>query len=342
MSCSSPTGPVNIIPTERTCLKKCQFRYNFKKTPIGVSVKQTYISIMPKAISGDPEIIYRSTASTDCPSSAGPNNYAIKELQIYRPSIHTYGTKKTHAKAELIIKFDNQIPNSKNLIVCIPITDKNGSQPSASEAIAHIIKFLGRGGGDEEGIINGYNFNLNSFIPQQKGFYAYTASFPSKFCTKCVDYIVYDVNDAAISLDNSILLKIQNLIHETKIKVQTTHKGLGYAYNSTGAQYGLENHNTIWIDCSPTGSSGEVLIEENKETILSGNPFIMLSNLNNEKSKHILIISLIILASVLILLSLIYFVPKMLFSFSTTKPTGTQSAGTKPTGTQSAKPSRAI
>ncbi len=320
MTCQNATGPVNIIPTSTNCFNKCRFSYNFTKTGVNTSHKNNYILIEPSD-KNSPNVIYSSASTSSC-KNGGEGNYAVEEIRIYHSSIHTYGKKKTRANAELIIHLSN-ISGGKNLIICIPITNKNGSQPEASNQLNEIVSYLARMGNStgEGGTVQGLNFDLNSFIPQKKGFYAYTASLPYPPCTKCIDYIVYDVNDAAISLDNSTLSKIKELIVATVIPEQLTIPKLGYAYNKKGAQYGLGNNNAIWIDCQPTGSDGQVLSDENKEGILSNNSFSMFAGMNHEKYenwKYIAVVLCLVLLAVLALVSFIYIIPGMILKSKTT------------------------
>jgi carbonic anhydrase len=315
MSCPKATGPVNIIPTQTSCFNKCRFSYNFTKTGVNTSHKSDYISIEPSD-KNSPNVIYSSANTPTC-MNGGEGNYAVEEIRIYHPSIHRYGKKKVRADAELIIHLNN-VSGGKNLIVCIPITNKNGSQPGASDQLKQIINYLSRMGNStgEGGTVQGLNFDLNTFIPQKKGFYAYTASLPYPPCSKCIDYIVYDVNDAAISLDNSTLSKVKSLIAASYIPVQANSQKLGYAYNKRGAQYGLGNNDAIWIDCQPTGSNGQILMDENKEGILSNNSFSMFSGMSHdkyEKWKHIVVVLSLVLAAVLVLVIFIYVIPGMIF-----------------------------
>jgi len=319
MSCPNATGPVNIIPTSTNCFNKCRFSYNFTKTGVNTSHNDNYISIEPSD-KNSPNVIYSSASTSSC-KNGGEGNYAVEELRIYHPSLHTYGKKKTRAAAELIIHLSN-VSGGKNLIVCIAITNKNGSQPKASSQLNDIVSYLARMGNStgEGGTVQGLNFDLNSFIPQKKGFYAYTASLPYPPCTKCIDYIVYDVHDAAISLDNSILSKITSLITPLYTPEQIMVPKLGYAYNKKGAQHGLGNNDAIWIDCKPTGSDGQILMDENKEGVLSNNSFSMFAGMNQKKYeswKYIVISLLLVFLAVIVLLIFMYVIPRMIFGSGT-------------------------
>jgi hypothetical protein len=283
MSCQNATGPVNIIPTKATCFNKCRLGYNFTKTGVNTSHKSDYISIEPSD-KNSPNVIY-SSANTSACRNGGEGNFAVEEIRIVHPSIHTYGKREQHADAELIIHLNN-ISGGRNLIICIAITNKNGSQPGASEQLRQIINYVSRMGNskNEGGTVQGLNFDLNAFIPKRKGFYAYTANLPYPPCSKCVDYVVYDLNDAAISLDIESLKIIKALVAVTYANIQPMSRKIGYAYNKRGAQHGLgSSNNAIWIDCQPTGANGKILVDENKQGVLTNDSFRMFSGLSDDQ-----------------------------------------------------------
>jgi carbonic anhydrase len=280
MTCQNATGPVNIVPTKNTCFNKCRFGYNFTKTGVNTSHKSDYISIVPND-RNTPNVTYSSSNTGSC-RNGGEGNYAVDDIRIHHPSLHTYGKKQVHAMGELVIHLNN-VSGGRNLIICIAITNKNGSQPLASEQLTQIVEYLSKMGNSsgEGGTVQGLNFDMNSFIPT-KGFYAYTASLPTPPCTKCTDYIVYDLHDAAISLDNSVLRQIKNLIAVTYTQVQPITRKIGYAYNKRGAQHGAIT-DAIWIDCQPTGADGKTLIEENKQGVLTNDSFRMFNNMSDDQ-----------------------------------------------------------
>lgn len=282
MSCTKLTGPVNIIHTNNNCYHKCKFLYNFKLTSISVMNKQNYLSIEPSNKTYT-SVTYNSSDTGTC-NNGGSGKYIVDELKIFHPSLHSYNNKK--ANAELIIHLNNE-SGGRNLIICIPITTNNGTQPKASSQLETIINYTSKIGNksDEGGSVQGLNFNLNNFIPKNKGFYAYTATYPYLPCVNCVDYVVYDMNDVAISLSNSTIDKLTSIISEMPSVIKSITPSLGYSYNKKGASQNDKetgDSEEIYIDCQPTGTSGEILINESKNSILNNNPFAMLSGLNQD------------------------------------------------------------
>ena len=123
----------------------------------------------------------------------------------------------------------------------------NGTLPSATGQLTNIVRYISKVGNNqgEGGLVRGLNFSLNNFIPKNKGFYHYVASLPWDPCDKCTDYIVYNLSDASINLDNMTMGILNKIISKNNI-VNTggdidTNK-LGYSYNKRGAIFGFGNN----------------------------------------------------------------------------------------------------
>ena len=292
MSCNSAnaTCPINIVPAGAiACSNKCKLIYNFKTTGISATNHGNYLSIKP--IDNGSSIIYSATTSkTSCSTSGGgENNYSIGEIQIYSPSIHTYNGKL--ADAEFILHF-NSNTGPRNLLVCIPIIQSNNQSLSkAGSQLEKIIKYIAPlDQGDESGIIPGSSdFDLNEFIPKNAGYYSYTATVPMEPCsTSCTDLIVYDVvnQNAAINLPMLVLSTLAGAINKTSFPIKTRSQDANYAYNEKGAIYGTDT-NEIYIDCQPTGSSGELLIGQPKDRLLNNINFNILDNMSQSTHKKL-------------------------------------------------------
>ena len=278
MSCDNSTGPINITnKNTKPCNKTCHLKYKYNITPVIATNKAYYLSLQVNNANAI-EVIYSTAGSYgNCNSTGG--DYTTSEIRIYHPSLHAYNG--AYADAELIIYHKNLIGGT-DLIICIPIAINPGTQPSATKQLTQIIEYMTNAGNKsgEGGNIPGLNFNLNDFIPKKKGFYSYTASLPYLPCTNCIEYIVYDLNTASISLTNDVFNKLKTIIKAKKSKIQKLTDDLGYSYNKRGAVYGESKpKDDIWIDCKPTGESGEILIEEKKNLIGSEKEFSL--DINN-------------------------------------------------------------
>ena len=265
MNCDNSTGPINISTNKNVsnCEGKCNLNYKYNITSVIAKNKKYYLSLNFNNNSNSVVKYSTNDRGTKCSSSGG--DYSLNEMRIYYPSIHTY--KGARADAEIIIDHTNLI-GGNDLIICIPISINSGTQQNASTQVTEIIEFMTKVGNKpgEGGNIQGLNFNLNDFIPKNKGFFTYSASLPYPPCTKCVEYIVYDVNTASISLTNGTLNKLKTITSASKIPVKPITDDLGLAYNKKGAMKGIQpSGDSIYIDCQPTGEDGEILINENKD-----------------------------------------------------------------------------
>ena len=323
MSCNA-TGPINLEHTDNKCFNKCRFSYDFKNTTITAKNMGEYILI--KLADSDTVTAQYSSANTRTCRNGGNSRLSVEELRIYAPSLHTYGSNRERADAELFILLNNT-SGGRHVVVSIPISTQNGTLPNASSAVTDIISFLGKMGNSEGegGDVKGLNFNLNEFIPPNVGFYSYVGSSPWDPCEKCTDYIVYDKKDAVISLNNLNMSVLGRLIEDqsNKIAIQDdidTNK-LGHAYNKRGAIRGLgTSDNKIWINCYPTGSDGKMLVDESKRNVLSNNSFGMYSGISQkkfEKYKTIALVIIITLGSVLGLLFFMYVIDYLILGGKT-------------------------
>lgn len=320
MSCKivNATSPINIVPGGAiSCSNKCKLIYKFNINGISSVNKGNYLSI--NLIDNNSSIIYSATTSrTACGTDGGgENKYSVGEIQIYSPSFHTYNG--SHTDAEFILHL-NSNTGPRNLLICIPIIESNNQTPSKAETqLEQIIKYIAPLEAEtESGIIPGSSeFNLNEFIPKNTGYYSYTARVPLEPCSSdCTDLIVYDVinQNAAINLSTSILKTLNSIIIKTNFPIQTQDIYANYSYNEKGAIYGTDS-NEIYIDCQPTGSSGEVLIDKSKENILNHFNFNILSNMNPSTYLKFTMTGTIIalIIGIIIVLAVILYVAKRIF-----------------------------
>tara|TARA_E500000178_G_C16966605_1_gene728757 strand:+ start:407 stop:1396 length:990 start_codon:yes stop_codon:yes gene_type:complete len=314
----SATGPINIVHTDKSCFNKCKLAYNFKKSEVSVFNRKTYLRLKLN----DRDSVSAKFSSADTPHclNGGESNFIIDEVRVYSPSLHTYGSNKSKAEAEVIIILSN-ITGGRHLIISIPITAQNGDLPQASEQLTSIITYMISTGNTkgEGGLVKGLNFDLNSFIPKNKGYYSYSASLPWDPCEKCTDYIVFDKKDSRISLNNFVISKLKKMVKED-IWIVVTGKNpdhLGYAYNKKGAKPNLGENDAIWINCYPTGADGKILVEESKSGILNNNSFGMFTGTDQktfEKYMYFLKVFIISIICVVILFYLIFKLPSNLLT----------------------------
>jgi carbonic anhydrase len=325
MSCSNKTGPVNIVSTNITCNKKCNFMYKYNISSIVTTNEKSYLSIKLDNTNSQ-SVNYSSNSGRGSCSSfvGGGSDLGVSEIRVYSPSLHKYDGYS--AAAELVI-YHNNMAGGKNLIVCIPIIENLGSLRDATTQLSSIINYISKSGNNsgEADNVQGLNFNLNNFIPQEK-FYSYTATLPFHPCTNCVDYIVFDNISGSIGLSKETMIILKKLVKTHTITTKKITNNLGYAYSSKKPSYGSTNTtNDIYIDCKPTGTDGEILIEETKSNVLNGYSFNMPEN--NFISKETWYIILFVLLFIVLMFVIIKVLKKL-----STKPSGIKGGGYKSGG----------
>lgn len=276
MNCDNKTGPVNIKhdSSTLTCDLTCNFMYKYNISGIIATNKRSYISL--KLADGESQTVtYTSNSGVGSCSnfSSGGGNYNVEEIRIYSPSLHTYNGKNSDGE---IIIYHNNIIGGKNLIVCIPISSSGNLTNNATTQLTTIINYMSKISNNNDGdIIQGLNFNLNDFIPNNY-YYTYTATLPYYPCTNCVDYIVFDNTIGIINLSKNTLSNLKNIISNNNITTNNITSDHEFTYSKRKPNYGSPDPDkNIYIECNPTGSDGEVLVEENKDTIISGNSFVI-------------------------------------------------------------------
>jgi carbonic anhydrase len=282
MACDNNTGPVDIKydSAALTCDLKCNFTYKYNTGGFNVTNLGTYLSL--KLTNNDSQNVYFTSNKGigECSNyGGGAGNYSVDEIRIYSPSLHTYNGVK--ADGEIVI-YHNNIGGGKKLIVCIPIMSSLIAKSDASKQLTEIIKSMAEIGKTENHNMNiqGNNFNLNNFIPNDN-FYTYTATMPWYPCTKCIDYIVFDNGSYAINITNETLTNLTNIIDKNEITVRDITSSIEFTYSKKKPIYSSpDSDNNIYIECNPTGSDGEILVETQKEGYFDPLSLSILSSIN--------------------------------------------------------------
>lgn len=254
MSCPNATAPVDIDQEHvlGKCELKCAYRYQYNGSSCVVTHRGDYLSLSYDA-SVSPPVVYNAVG------------YDVKDIRLYTPSLHSYHKLKTDA--ELII-IHSSSTGANPLLVCIPIRANSLSSSlsslssgSASSIMSTIIdstaKLAPTQG--ETATLQVPTYNANAFLTTGKPFYSYTATEPFQPCASIVDYIVFDVIDAAIDISSSTLSVLQQVIQKNAYTIAANNnKSTKLFYNEKGANKGLTNGNDdIYIDCQPVGESDE-------------------------------------------------------------------------------------
>jgi carbonic anhydrase len=245
MSCPNATSPVDIINNNSSiCDLKCNYNFNYPLTNLlTISNRGEYLSI-------------RTEKSQITPVKFNADNYEVRDIRIYKPSLHTYGGST--ADAEMIISHTN-LSGGNNLLVCIPITIGSSSNESTSflDTILSDVAKNSNSTGNYT-ITNIATFTLNKFVPM-KPYYSYNGSLPYSPCNGSYNYVVFSKEDSAIYMSSSAFDVLDKTIYTNKYSTKKNKGGL--FYNKTGpTTISSDKGDDVYIECVPTGSSGETLV----------------------------------------------------------------------------------
>jgi hypothetical protein len=224
------------------CNTKCAYSFDYKDCGLSAKNEGSQITFGINPAPSVPPVLYNN------------NQYMPVKIIIIYPSAHKYNGAFVDAEIQIlhspvnggnqlavfipIIKSENT--SSASILVSQMITDVAAKAPNSGNNIAHVS-------GVE-------NFSLNSIIPRAP-FYSYSyESFG-------FDIIVFGLA-SAIPLSSSILNnKLTKIIRGSKSDSNDTTTKV--YYNGSGPKSTLADQG-IYIDCQPTGSSGEVEIVKAK------------------------------------------------------------------------------
>ena len=229
------TAPLNIKTAKSSiCNLKCSYWFKYGNSTCNIVNNKEFLTIK---YDGQGDVLYNTST------------YTPTDVHIFKPALHAFDGEK--ADAELIIVHTNP---EGGLLVCIPITS---SDSTTSAALTEIIKGAPQQS-DPAKVLNVNNFNLNDFVPKSS-YYSYTGN-PAWDCksTSVYDYVVFEKSNP-ILLKADVLKKLDGLISGTSVN-QADGKSF---FNELGTtENGFQGDGQIYIDCQPTGESGEIIYKE--------------------------------------------------------------------------------
>jgi len=279
MSVSGATSPIDITNNYNDiCIEKCKYSFKYPLSNLNITNKGGYIYITPENFNDSPVLYYSK-------------KYNVRGIRLYRKSLHTYGGK--NADAELLIIHNNVI-SSDILIVSIPIMVGSGNPKSSAifdTLITEVAKTANSVG--KQTSLNNVSFTLDDLIPMNP-FFSYNGTLPFSPFNGTNSFVVFNIANA-ISMSTAAFQSFSNIISESTSQIVPVQNGL--YYNQKGPTYYSPSGKSeeIYIECLPTGSSGEVLIEKNKTTETVFNNQIMINIFNNKIFQGIFIAFLIII-----------------------------------------------
>lgn len=250
------TSPINITKNyDNVCNLKCDYQFNYPLSNLIITNKGGYV-YMTIVDSGNnknsPSVIYNA------------ENYQVKEIRMFRKSLHTFSGN--NADAEIIIVHKSITGNS--LLVCVPImigNTTNSDKPEAKSIFDSIISEMSKTANSvgQKTTLNISTLTLNKLVPE-KSFFSYSGTLPFSPSNGEYDIIVFN-KDNALNINQKTFNIFSKLISESNEQIQKVNN-LGLFFNQNGASI-ISNNNkglddNIYIECLPTGSSGEVLVKK--------------------------------------------------------------------------------
>lgn len=151
-------------------------------------------------------------------------NYVLKNIKIFKPSLHKYDGIET--EGEILL---NHKGGKGSLKICIPLV-KTNNKSNENNTLKEIFRHsISKAQCDGESItIHNVILNANSFIPKTKGFYYYQTNNLMDEESKSVDnicgvktnVIVYHKKDGYVGISEESTMMLDKLIrqHNHKIK----------------------------------------------------------------------------------------------------------------------------
>jgi carbonic anhydrase len=248
MSCPNSTAPIDITNNNASnCELKCNYNFNYPLTSVlTVANRGDYLSL-------------RIDKSDNTPVTYNADNYEVRDVRIYKPSLHTYGGSK--ADAEMIISHINT-SGGNNLLICVPIV-VGASAADTSTLFDTILSDVAKYASslDKYTIINSPTFTLNKFIPM-KPFYSYNGSLPYSPCNGSYNYVVFSKEQSNVYMSQNAFNVLNKIIKSNlyTTKNKTNKNGLFYNEKGPTALQSINGGGDIYIECTPTGASGESLV----------------------------------------------------------------------------------
>jgi carbonic anhydrase len=280
---NNASSPIDITNNyDSICDLKCKYSFNYPLSNLILTNTGEYLSIVPESFN-DPPVSYNS------------NKYNVTEIRLYQKSLHTYAGK--NADAELLIIHNNVI-GSDILIVSVPImVGGGGANPKSSDIFDTLISELAKTANSvgTQTTLNNVHFTLGQLVPM-KPYFSYNGTLPFAPFDGNMAYVVFNI-DNAISMSSPAFKSFSNIIPQSNTPIHPVKNGL--YFNATGPTYYSPSGRSdeIYIECLPTGSSGEVLIEKDKgsQTMFNSSGSSLKNIVNNKIFQGTLIAFIIML-----------------------------------------------
>lgn len=267
MSHSSCSAPINISGnSDGPCELKCTYQIGYSKTTLIGRNAEEYLLFTP-GIQQTAPVTYNS------------ENYSVKEMRVYSPSLHTFGGKP--AQAEIQIEHTSNT-SSNTLMVCIPVETKGSTNTNFDELVLHIATYAPSLG--TAGEISLPTLSFANFVPM-KPYYSYTGTSQFSCWKSNYDYIVYPIEDA-LSMTSDTFKSLKKITMKKDITIKKPINGFYYNESGTGTKTGAEED--IYIECKPTGANGEDIMVDTKTSTSSSSSFDLSSFFDGDNFQKVI------------------------------------------------------
>jgi len=253
MSCQNSDSPINISTTANvlSCEIFCAYMHQYKDSACTVTHYPDHLKL-----SYDP--------TTSAAVTFNKEEYNVREINIYAPSIHTYNGSA--ADAEMLIIHDGA---GKKLIVSLPLVQSNNTTSSATILDDIVQKFsstVDKTKTNDSQLVSVSNYNLENFIPNAP-YYFYMGGAPFSPCDGQYSFIVFDKIKSPVTINSKTLA---TLVGKNGIGIAIAPSGIkavarsDYYYNSSGPNVKPGSggkKDEIYIECNPAGEDGEILYQ---------------------------------------------------------------------------------
>ena len=238
------TAPIDITMSsiKGKCDQFCLYSCKYTQTSSIATNQGNYISLSYDNSSTNPVTYNRQS-------------YIVDQIRVYFPSLHSYNGKRT--VGELII-IHTPVMGGNTLLVCIPIKPTGVQSPSAMMLSKLIQDVSSKAPNTGETTQVFSNLDLSKIVPKAP-FFSYTGTLPYPPSNGTVDYVVFNFSNGALDIDPNVLNRLTDVIDPQTYPIvkraASDHHGNVF-YNKTGPTP-MSVENDIYIECAPTGSSGD-------------------------------------------------------------------------------------
>ena len=245
---SNDVMDIKLSKVTGKCDEKCMFKYKYNTSPTCIVTNNT----TNFSLSYD--------KSSTSPVTFNNNDYQVESIYLYFHSVHYFNG--SYSEGEIIITHKS-ISGGEYLMVCLPLSTKNGFPSNLLNNILNKIIYIQNG--DSETIKLDVDYNLNDIVKYDSYYYYSDDNNYNIICYGLPNAIyvpenlINNIKGGSSSIANPLTTEIYPMVNSL-------------FYNSKGpTKY---NSDEIYIDCNPVNSSGneQILFENgnnNPETNLS-------------------------------------------------------------------------